>query len=204
MREIKIFFFFFFLGLKDNLKAVKNELNTEEQFIENFIKGERFIRKYKFYISAVVIILVAWFAGNFIISKINDYKTKEANEIYANLIQDPSNKNLLEQLKNKNTNLYAIFLLKENINDFNNTTLQNELKQIYNNAQTNTLLKNIIALSLGDKSIFLKNYDKLLEAYKLLEQNKIEEANVLLSQIKENSSLNQIAKNLKHYQGITQ
>jgi len=192
------------LGLKDNLKAVKNELNTEEQFIENFIKGERFIRKYKFYISAVVIILVAWFAGNFIISKINDYKTKEANEIYANLIQDPSNKNLLEQLKNKNTNLYAIFLLKENINDFNNTALQNELKQIYNNAQTNTLLKNIIALSLGDKSIFLKNYDKLLEAYKLLEQNKIEEANVLLSQIKENSSLNQIAKNLKHYQGITQ
>ncbi|EHD1274027.1 hypothetical protein JR687_000870 [Campylobacter jejuni] len=192
------------MGLKDNLKAVKNELNTEEQFIENFIKGERFIRKYKFYISAVVIILVAWFAGNFIISKINDYKTKEANEIYANLIQDPSNKNLLEQLKNKNTNLYAIFLLKENINDFNNTTLQNELKQIYNNAQTNTLLKNIIALSLGDKSILLKNYDKLLEAYKLLEQNKIEEANVLLSQIKENSSLNQIAKNLKHYQGITQ
>ncbi|EHZ7998471.1 hypothetical protein K6Q92_001482 [Campylobacter jejuni] len=192
------------MGLKDILKAVKNELNTEEQFIENFIKGERFIRKYKFYISAVVIILVAWFAGNFIISKINDYKTKEANEIYANLIQDPSNKNLLEQLKNKNTNLYTIFLLKENINDLNNTAFQNELKQIYNNAQTNTLLKNIIALSLGDKSIFLKNYDKLLEAYKLLEQNKIEEANVLLSQIKENSSLNQIAKNLKHYQGITQ
>ncbi|BEJ65734.1 hypothetical protein ACNF6I_04575 [Campylobacter jejuni] len=192
------------MGLKDNLKAVKNKLNTEEQFIENFIKGERFIRKYKFYISAVVIILVAWFAGNFIISKINDYKTKEANEIYANLIQDPSNKNLLEQLKNKNTNLYTIFLLKENINDLNNTAFQNELKQIYNNAQTNTLLKNIIALSLGDKSIFLKNYDKLLEAYKLLEQNKIEEANVLLSQIKENSSLNQIAKNLKHYQGITQ
>ncbi|EDJ0373869.1 hypothetical protein GEX89_04265 [Campylobacter jejuni] len=192
------------MGLKDNLKAVKNELNTEEQFIENFIKGERFIRKYKFYISAVVIILVAWFAGNFIITKINDYKTKEANEIYANLIQDPSNKNLLEQLKNKNTNLYTIFLLKENINDLNNTAFQNELKQIYNNAQTNTLLKNIIALSLGDKSIFLKNYDKLLEAYKLLEQNKIEEANVLLSQIKENSSLNQIAKNLKHYQGITQ
>ncbi|EDP2924768.1 hypothetical protein GJC83_02435 [Campylobacter jejuni] len=192
------------MGLKDNLKAVKNELNTEEQFIENFIKGERFIRKYKFYISAVVIILVAWFAGNFIISKINNYKTKEANEIYANIIQDPSNKNLLEQLKNKNTNLYTIFLLKENINDLNNTAFQNELKQIYNNAQTNTLLKNIIALSLGDKSIFLKNYDKLLEAYKLLEQNKIEEANVLLSQIKENSSLNQIAKNLKHYQGITQ
>lgn len=191
------------MGLKDNLKAVKNELNTEEQFIENFIKGERFIRKYKFYISAVAIILVAWFVGNFIISKINDYKIKEANEIYANLLQDPNDK-LLEKLKDKNINLYTIFLLKENISDFNNTTLQNELKQIYNDTRTNTLLKNIIALSLGDKSIFLKNYNKLLEAYRLLEQNKIEEANVLLSQIKENSSLSQIAKNLEHYQGITQ
>lgn len=192
------------MGLKDNLKAVKNELNTEEQFIENFIKGERFIRKYKFYISAIVIVLIAWFIGDFTISKINEYKIKKANEIYANLLQNPNDKNLLEKLKNKNINLYAVFLLKENIDDFNNTTFQNELRQIYSNTQTNPLLKNIIALSLGDKSIFLKNYDKLLEAYRLLEQNKIEEANILLSQIKENSSLSQIAKNLKHYQGITQ
>lgn len=192
------------MGLKDNLKAVKNELNTEEQFIENFIKGERFIRKYKFYISAIVIVLIAWFIGDFTISKINEYKIKKANEIYVNLLQNPNDKNLLEKLKNKNINLYAVFLLKENIDDFNNTTFQNELRQIYSNTQTNPLLKNIIALSLGDKSIFLKNYDKLLEAYRLLEQNKIEEANILLSQIKENSSLSQIAKNLKHYQGITQ
>lgn len=192
------------MGLKDNLKAVKNELNTEEQFIENFIKGERFIRKYKFYISAIVIVLIAWFIGDFTISKINEYKIKKANEIYANLLQNPNDKNFLEKLKNKNINLYAVFLLKENIDDFNNTTFQNELRQIYSNTQTNPLLKNIIALSLGDKSIFLKNYDKLLEAYRLLEQNKIEEANILLSQIKENSNLSQIAKNLKHYQGITQ
>lgn len=192
------------MGLKDNLKAVKNELNTEEQFIENFIKGERFIRKYKFYISAIVIVLIAWFIGDFTISKINEYKIKKANEIYANLLQNPNDKNFLEKLKNKNINLYAVFLLKENIDDFNNTTFQNELRQIYSNTQTNPLLKNIIALSLGDKSIFLKNYDKLLEAYRLLEQNKIEEANILLSQIKENSSLSQIAKNLKHYQGIAQ
>lgn len=192
------------MGLKDNLKAVKNELDTEEQFIENFIKGERFIRKYKFYISAIVIVLIAWFIGDFTISKINEYEIKKANEIYANLLQNPNDKNLLKKLKNKNINLYAVFLLKENIDDFNNTTFQNELRQIYSNTQTNPLLKNIIALSLGDKSIFLKNYDKLLEAYRLLEQNKIEEANILLSQIKENSNLSQIAKNLKHYQGITQ
>lgn len=192
------------MGLKDNLKAVKNELNTEEQFIENFIKGERFIRKYKFYILGVVGILLIWFFGNFISSKIKEGKIKEGNEIYASLLQNPNDKNLLEKLKDKNINLYAIFLLRENANELNNTSFENELGQIYNHTQTNALLKNIIALSLGDKSIFLKNYDKLLEAYKLLEQNKIEEADILLSQIKDNSSLSQIAKNLKHYQGISQ
>ncbi|MFK0353984.1 hypothetical protein ACISNM_09075, partial [Campylobacter jejuni] len=42
--------------------------------------------------------------------------------------------------------------------------------------------------------------DVILEKIK----DKKEKTKVLLSQIKENSSLNQIAKNLKHYQGITQ
>ena len=89
-------------------------------------------------------------------------------------------------------------------------------KIVYENAKRNNIeldfedIKDIANDILDDDAFndditnHLKNYDKLLEAYKLLEQNKIEEANVLLSQIKENSSLNQIAKNLKHYQGITQ
>ncbi|HEF3558331.1 TPA: hypothetical protein R9133_001619, partial [Campylobacter upsaliensis] len=48
------------------------------------------------------------------------------------------------------------------------------------------------------------DYAKILEAYVLLEQKKIEEANVLLAQIKSNTPLEKIAKNLKHYQGISQ
>ncbi|RQD68687.1 hypothetical protein DZC71_01675 [Campylobacter hepaticus] len=192
------------MGLKDNLKAIKNELNTEEQFIENFIKGERFIRKYKFYILSVLIILIIGILANFINSKIHDYNIKKSNEIYANLLNKPNDQNLLEQLKDKNINLYAIFLMTQNNSDLNHTIIQNKLKQVYNDTQTNTLLKNIIALSLDNQSIFLKNYDKLLQAYKFLQENKIEEAHILLSQIKDNSNLNQIAKNLKHYQGITQ
>ncbi|MBM0636839.1 hypothetical protein LNU06_01490 [Campylobacter sp. VicNov18] len=192
------------MGLKDNLKAVKNELNTEEQFIESFIKGERFLRKYKFYIIAIIVLIIIAFFSNFVISKIKEYNIKQSNEIYANLLQNPNDKKLLEKLKDKNINLYAVFLMTQKSNDLNNTTIQNELKQIYDNTQTNTLLKNIIALDLGNTSVFLKNYDKLMQAYKLLEQNKIEEANILLSQIQDNSNLSQIAKNLKHYQGISQ
>ncbi|EOH7340682.1 hypothetical protein ACMCWU_001621 [Campylobacter coli] len=192
------------MGLKDNLKAVKAEINTEEQFIENFIKGERFIRKYKLYIFALIAILVVWFAISFISDKINQRNLKESNEIYTSLLNNPSDKELLAKLKNKNTNLYAIFLMKEFANDINNTEIKNQLQSLSTNSNTNHLLKNIISLSLGEKSIFLKDYDKILQAYQLLAEGKIEQADILLSQTKDDSALSQIAKNLKHYQGISQ
>lgn len=192
------------MGLKDNLKAVKTELNTEEQFIENFIKGERFIRKYKFYIFALITILILWFAISFINNKINENNIKESNEIYINLLHNPNNKELLNKLKDKNINLYTIFLMKEFSNNTDNNEFKQELQNLSKDLNINPLLRNIILVSLHEKSIFLKNYDKILQAYRLLKENKIEEADILLSQIKENSSLNQIAKNLKHYQGISQ
>ncbi|ECP6257247.1 hypothetical protein FUD28_03740 [Campylobacter coli] len=192
------------MGLKDNLKAVKAEINTEEQFIENFIKGERFIRKYKLYIFALIAILAVWFTISFISDKINQRNLKESNEIYTSLLNNPSDKELLAKLKNKNTNLYAIFLMKEFANDINNTEIKSQLQSLSTNSNTNHLLKNIISLSLGEKSIFLKDYDKILQAYQLLAEGKIEQADILLSQIKDDSALSQIAKNLKHYQGISQ
>ncbi len=192
------------MGLKDNLKAVKTELNTEEQFIENFIKGERFIRKYKFYIFALITILILWFAISFINNEINENNIKESNEIYTNLLHNPNNKELLNKLKDKNINLYTIFLMKEFSNNTDNNEFKQELQNLSKDLNINPLLRNIILVSLHEKSIFLKNYDKILQAYRLLKENKIEEADILLSQIKENSSLNQIAKNLKHYQGISQ
>ncbi|HEB7535971.1 TPA: hypothetical protein RZH67_000448, partial [Campylobacter coli] len=174
------------------------------QFIENFIKGERFIKKYKLYIFALIAILIVWFAISFIGGKIDQYNVEESNKIYTNLLKNPNDKVLLEQLKNKNANLYAIFLMKELAKDINNTEIKSQLQTLSTHSDTNHLLKNIASLSLGEKSIFLKNYDKILQAYRLLGEGKIEQANILLSQIKDDSALSQIAKNLKHYQGISQ
>ncbi|TKX34544.1 hypothetical protein [Campylobacter taeniopygiae] len=192
------------MSLKDNLKSIKTDLNAEEKMIENFIKSERFIKKYKKYIFLIAIIAVLWFAISFGISKVEEYNKKESNRIYTQLLKYPNDTNLLNQLKQKNVNLYAVFLINEIQNDNNNTNLKNQLKAISSDSDINPLLQNIIFAFLGEKSIFLKDYDKLLEACKLLEENKIEQANVLLSQINENSGLKQIAKNLKHYQGISQ
>lgn len=192
------------MSLKDNLKSIKTDLNTEEKMIENFIRSERLIKKYKIYIFLIAIIAIVWFAINFGISEVEEYNKKESNRIYTQLLKYPNDESLLKQLKQKNVNLYAVFLINEIQKDNNNTNLKNQLKTISSNSELNPLLQNIIFAFLGEKSIFLKDYDKLLEACKLLEENKIGQADVLLSQINENSSLKQIAKNLKHYQGISQ
>ncbi|TNB60113.1 hypothetical protein FDR72_06820 [Campylobacter helveticus] len=192
------------MALKENLKAIKSELNTEEQFLENFIKGERFIRKYKLYLVSFVIILVLWLVVSFIMGTMKQSSIEESNEIYTNLLLKPEDKMLLEQLKDKNPNLYAIFLMQNLDKNPNDTQILKELSTLSKDEKLEPLFRDILALANNEKSVFLKDYAKILEAYTLLEQKKIEEANIILSQIKPNSPLEQIAKNLKHYQGISQ
>ncbi|EIW2410809.1 hypothetical protein ACIMK4_001014 [Campylobacter upsaliensis] len=192
------------MALKENLRAIKTEMSTEEQFLENFIKGERFIRKYKLYLVSFVIIFVLWLIVSFVMDTIKESNVRESNEIYANLLVKNDDKILLDKLKNKNLNLYAIFLMQKLTQNPTNTQILQELNALSENEKIEPLFRNIIALANNDKSIFLKDYAKILEAYVLLEQKKIEEANVLLAQIKPNTPLEKIAKNLKHYQGISQ
>ena len=118
------------MSLKDNLKSIKTDLNTEEKMIENFIRSERLIKKYKIYIFLIAIIAIVWFAINFGISEVEEYNKKESNRIYTQLLKYPNDENLLNQLKQKNVNLYAVFLINEIQKDNNNTNLKNQLKTI--------------------------------------------------------------------------
>ncbi|MBK1972096.1 hypothetical protein JG676_04145 [Campylobacter sp. 2018MI35] len=182
-------------------KSNAKNLNIQEDFFKTFIQGERFFKKYKFYILGIIICLLIWLAASIINEKIKEKNTEENNQIYLNLIQNPNNTEISSALKEKNINLYAIFLLNQ-LNNKNDLKIIEQLKQISQDSKINLLIKNIIDLELHQKSLFLKDYSKILQAYNFLEQNKIEEARVLLTQIKSNSELKQIADNLKHYQGI--
>ncbi len=110
--------------------------------------------------------MIIWFTISFISGKIEQYNIEESNKIYTSLLNNPNDQALLEQLKNKNANLYAIFLMKELAKDINNTEIKSQLQSLSSNSDANHLLKNIISLPLGEKSIFLKNYDKF---YKLID-----------------------------------
>lgn len=186
------------LSVKENINTIKSELDAQEEFIKNFIKGERFIKKYKYYFLTIIVAIIVYFLGDYIIDKIKENRLEKANVVYNQLIYDLNNTKLENELKNLDINLYTMFLLNKIKTDGD----LNVLKELSNDKNLNYLLKNIIYLNTNEKSIFLNDYEKLINAYKLMQENKIKEANVILDTIKDNAELAQIIKNLKHYQGI--
>lgn len=182
------------MGLKENLQAVKNSLSTEEQMIENFIKGERFIKKYKFVFIAVAVLFVAYLVYYYTSDTLLNKKIQQNNEIYLSLLQNPNDSDKLAQLKAKNPNLYVLFLLSHDDN--------NEAIKEAQNLKLEPLLKEILNANTAGNSQFLSDYHKILNAYELLQQDKIEEANLILAQIPIHSELKDLVNNFKHYKGI--
>ncbi|TXE86218.1 hypothetical protein FPD38_06075 [Campylobacter volucris] len=179
------------MALKENLEAVRNELSSQEQMMENFIKSERFIKKYKYYFLTFFGILIIYLTANFIINYNEEKKLQESNLIFSNLIKNPNNTKSLEELKIKNPNLYVIFLMSQS-KDLNQSIELN----------INPLLKQIILAQNDENSIFLKDYNTLLKGYDFLKQNDFKNADIEFGKIPLNSPLWQLVNSLKHYQGI--
>ena len=54
------------MAIKDDIDSIKEELNTQEQFLENIIKSERFFKKYKKIIIGAVVLGIVGSAGYYI------------------------------------------------------------------------------------------------------------------------------------------
>lgn len=181
------------MSLKDDLKAVKSTLSAEETMIENFIKGERFLRKYKFVFLAIIALLVVFGVYKYTSNTLSQNAVAKNNEIYLALLQNPSDEDKIKQLKSTNPNLFVLFALMQPQND----ALLDDARAL----KIDPLLKDI--LNANDSSgKFLRDYHKLVSAYELLEQDKIEEANLILAQIPVNSELKDLVNNFRHYKGI--
>ena len=181
------------MSLKDNLQAVKSRLGAEEQMIENFIKGERFFRKYKFIILSLLGIFLIFIIYYYASSAFKSAAVSKNNDLFMSLIDNPTNSENLELLKKNNPNLYVIFLMS--LEDSN--ALQEAL-----NLKLDPLVKEILSANFMADSKFLKEYKLILEAYELLKEGKIEEADLILAQIPLNSELKDLVNNFKHYKGI--
>jgi len=185
------------LALKDDLEGVKQTLNAEEQFLENVIKGEFFIKKHKKTIISVIVVAVLVLASYYTTKAIKEKTTKNANEAYAALILNPADADAQAKLKKENPALFALYEFRQAMDKKDSAKLQ----ELANSQGIDPILKEIINFeATGSESQLMSAYGTFLKGHKLLKEGKIDQANNEFAKIPADSQFNSIINNLKHYQ----
>lgn len=184
------------LALKDNLKAIKEELSAQEQLLENIIVSERFFKKHKRTIVALVAAIVIFLIGYVSINMIKAGNLKASNEAYRILLDNPNDKEALLSLKNQNKPLYRAFIFKEALESGDNETLRSLLTE-------DDMIADLAAYQIQDgikDNSIMESFVILKDGYELLRDGKIDEANMKFMTISYDSVVINVARGLEHYQ----
>ncbi|WP_304342185.1 hypothetical protein [Campylobacter ureolyticus] len=186
------------MAIKDDIKDVKERMDSQGQFLENIIKSELFIKKYKKPIVGTFIVVFLAIVVFLVVDYQKETKFKKANESYNELILNPNDKEAAKKLKSLDKNLFALFEFRQAM-DNNDSKKINELSNL---EDIDRLLKDIIKYEAGEQSgEILSSYSAFINGYAYLKDGKVEEANKEFIKISPSSGLTQIVKNLRHYNG---
>jgi len=189
------------MSIKENVDFVKDELNSEEKFLESVVKVESFYKRYK----ALIIGLGSIAVVAIIAISINNYNN-EKNKIAANIafdkvVADPKDIEALNTLKETNNKLYEVAMYLQAKKDGNypdtNIPYLKELSE-YKKALTNKNIEKLNSLSM-QSDFLLKEFAIFNRALVLVEQGKHEEAKVALKLIPQSSKASELSKLLEHY-----
>ena len=194
------------MGAKENIEYIKQELSSEEKFLESVIKVEKFYKKHKKAIvagaAAVLIAGVGYIAYEMKV----EYDLRLSNEAYQELLKNPSNKEALQTLQAKNEKLYHLFLYQQAVKAKDKAALQKiaassdpilaDLAK-YHLAALQKDREKLDRYALNSEAI-LKELALLDESYLLMEKKKIAQAREKLKKI-EKSAATPYALLLGHY-----
>lgn len=111
-----------YMSIKDDVNYIKNELSSEEKFLESFVKTERFFKKYKKLIVVLIITVIVGSIAFLVKTKLDEKNLYEANIALSSFLEN-GNQNSLDELKEKNRDLYEIALYLDAKNEFKNADI---------------------------------------------------------------------------------
>ena len=189
------------MSIKDDVDYVKNELSSEEKFLENFVKGERFFKKYKIIIFSVIALAIITPIGIIIKDSIDEKNKFEANLAFNKVLENFNDEKALKELKEKNLTLYEVALFleakKKNKEISISVPILKELSQ-YQEALIKKEIKTLDNLSMQNDFI-LKEFAVFNKALLLTNDGKFEEAKTALKLIPQTSKAFELANLLNHY-----
>lgn len=189
-----------YMSIKDDVNYIKNELSSEEKFLESFVKTERFFKKYKKLIFGLIILAIVGSVVFLVKTKLDEKNLYEANIALSNFLEN-GNQNSLKQLKEKNRDLYEIALYLDAKNEFKNADINLKyLKELldFQVALLNSNQSDLDAVS-KKADFLLKDYAIFNQALILVNNQKYAEAREILGKISQDSRAFELATLLKHY-----
>jgi len=189
------------MALKDNIDFVKNEISSEEKFLEGFVRTENFFKRYRTIIIASVIVVIVAVVGYNVNSYNNEENKIQANIAFNKILENPNDKEALLVLENNNKTLFDLAKYvqanKEGKAANTNVKFLRELAMYQEALKTS----NVEALnSVSMKNDFLLKEFAIFNKALILAQNaQYEEAKNTLKLIKSDSKVNELASLLNHY-----
>ncbi len=192
------------MSLQENIKMVKEELNSEEKFFEKAVMTEKFIKKYKKIMIASVITVAVIIGANIAYTANKESKIAEANVAFSNLQANPNNTAALNELKALSPNLHDVWLYAQAVA---NEDLE-AVKSLKNSKAL--IVSDLVKYELAQDPVSLENYASKQDAIfrdlalvkaavMLINENKIDEAKNKLSKVSKESSLKNLVAALMHY-----
>jgi len=189
------------MSLKENVDFVKDELSSEEKFLEGFVKIERFYKKNKFLIIAAIVIIIGGAIGFYVTKYVQSQGKLEANIAFNKVLENPKDSAALDILKDKNAQLFQVAQYLNAVKDGKTTDV--EIKYLKDLTQYQKALeaKNVDQLNTVSmqNDFLLKEFAIFNKALILAEQGKYEDAKTALKLIPEDSKVNDLVNVLKHY-----
>ncbi len=185
------------MSLKDNVDYIKEELSSEEKFLESSLKAEKFYKKYKFAIFGVVGLVIAYFVATGVMEYSANQTKMEANIAYNKVISDPKDTTSLNQLKSLNEKLYEIALLKTNQANQTSVVYLKELEAY----QTAIKKEDVAALDklIATQDFLLKDFASVNKALIYIEKQDYTKAKAALKTIPSDSQVTSLVTLIEHF-----
>ena len=195
------------MSLKENMQALKVELNSEEKFFESAVITERFIKKYKKPMIASVVVLLLVIAGSVVYQMVNDSKIERANQALNTLLMNPSDQNALKELSSQGGSLYELYSLSRALRDSDVKALKT-LEGAHSTEIADIASYEHAVLSHDDRALdaYTKKQGSIYQDLAIVElavlaiqKGDVVSARSSLSSIKEDSAVYPLAQMLNHY-----
>lgn len=190
------------MSIKQNLETIKEEFKSDEKIFESAFKIERIFYRYKWiFIGIIAILLILWIYTS-IKDMLEEKNAQQASKIYAQL-QQQDTPELFEQLEKKAPNLAEFLRLRKAVQNGDEEALQklsnskNGFIAEFAKYQNAMLKKDINELGLINGQF--GDLAKFEQAFLLIQDKKMAQAQEILQAIPQNSSIKELSKLLSHY-----